>query len=203
MKTFSAVAIMLVGMTSLAAAQGKPEPKPPTPKPAETKPADTKPAGGAMDTKPPAELAEIAKSAVGTWRCKGQGMDHTQKMIDMSATMRNKLDVTNWWLHSSFESKMGKEPFVFESYTTYDPGAKKWKRIMVESGGAWNSGESAGLVNGKIDWEFTTHSPMMGEGMFRDHEDVSDPKAGAKMWGEFSPDKGKTWVKVYEMTCKK
>jgi hypothetical protein len=32
---------------------------------------------------------------------------------------------------------------------------------------------------------------------------MSDPKAGAKFWGEFSMDKGKTWTKVYEMTCKK
>jgi hypothetical protein len=43
----------------------------------------------------------------------------------------------------------------------------------------------------------------MGEAMFRDHEDLTDPKVGAKMWGEMSTDKGKSWVKVYEMTCKK
>ncbi len=199
MKTFSRVAILLAGMTGVAAAQ----PKPPTPKPAEPKPAEPKPAGGASEMKPPAELAELAKSVTGTWRCKGQGMDHTMKMIDMTATMKLKLDVAGWWLHGSFESKMGKEPFAFESYTTYDPKAKKWKRIMVESGGAWNNGESAGPVNNKVDWEFTTHSPVMGDGQFRDHEDASDPKAGVKMWGEFSPDQGKTWVKVYEMTCKK
>jgi hypothetical protein len=28
-------------------------------------------------------------------------------------------------------------------------------------------------------------------------------KAGVKMNGEMSMDKGKTWNKVYEMTCKK
>ena len=203
MKTFSQAAVLLVGLTSVAAAQTKPEPKPPTAKPAEPKPAEPKPAGGAAEMKPPAELAELAKSITGTWRCKGQGMDHTMKMIDMTATLKQKLDVASWWLHGSFESKIGKEPFAFESYTTYDPKAKKWKRIMVESGGAWNNGESAGPVNNKVDWEFTTHSPTMGDGQFRDHEDASDPKAGVKMSGEFSPDQGKTWVKVYEMTCKK
>jgi hypothetical protein len=31
---------------------------------------------------------------------------------------------------------------------------------------------------------------------------MTDPKAGMKMWGEMSMD-GKTWTKVYEMTCKK
>lgn len=211
MKTFAPV-ILLAGWTGVAAAQPRPaEAKPPIPKPAETKPAEakpptpkpaeTKPSGA--ESRPPAEIAEIAKGAVGSWRCKGQGMDHTMKMIDMAATMKVRLDVAGWWLHGTFEAKIGKEPFGFESYTTYDAKAKKWKRIMVESGGAWNNGESDGPVNNKIDWEFTTHSPTMGEGMFRDHEDVSDPKVGVKMWGEFSPDKGKTWVKAYEMACKK
>ena len=73
---------------------------------------------------------------------------------------------------------------------------------MVESGGFWLSGESAGMTANKIDWEMTSHGPM-GEGMFRDHEDMTDAKAGVKMWGEFSMDKGKTWTKVYEMACKK
>jgi hypothetical protein len=38
--------------------------------------------------------------------------------------------------------------------------------------------------------------------MFRDHEDVSNPKE-FKSWGEMSMDKGKTWMKVYEQSCKK
>ena len=192
MKTFSRVAIALVGMTGLVAAQPKTEPKAGEPK-----------AGAMPVMKQPAELADMAKEAAGTWHCKGQGMDPTtMKMMDMTATMKIKLDVANWWIHGSFESKMGKEPFQFESFTTFDPAAKKWKRVMVESGGGWSSGESAGMQNKKADWDLTTHSPM-GEAMFRDHEDMSDPKVGAKMWGEFSMDKGKTWTKVYEIACKK
>jgi len=200
MNTFVKVAVALVGMTGLAVAQPK-DTKPAGAAPAAAAPADK--AAAPAEMKPPAELAEMAKAAAGTWHCKGQGMDQTQKMVDMTATMKIKLDIANWWIHGSFESKMGKEPFQFESFTTFDPKAKNWKRVMVESGGNWASGESAGLKAGKADWDMSTHSPMMGEAMFRDHEDMSDPKAGAKMWGEFSPDKGKTWVKVYEMSCKK
>jgi hypothetical protein len=73
---------------------------------------------------------------------------------------------------------------------------------MVESGGGWSNGETTGMKDNKIDWDLTAHSPM-GDAMFRDHEDLTDAKAGAKMWGEVSMDKGKNWVKVYEMTCKK
>lgn len=198
MNTFSRVAIAMVGMTGLAVAQ----PKTDAPKAGDAKAGDAK-AGGGQDMGPPAELAAMAKGTAGTWRCKGQGMDHTMKMVDTTGTMTLKLDVNNWWIHSSFESKMGKEPFKFESFSTYNPATKKWTRVMVESGGSWASGESAGMKDSKVDWELTTHSPMMGDSMFRDHEDMSDPKAGAKMWGEFSPDKGKTWTKVYELTCKK
>ena len=207
MKTFSRVAIAMVGMTGLVSAQPKADPKAapkaPDAKPADPKAADPKAAGGMAEMKPPAELAEMAKGAAGTWHCKGQGMDpKTMKMADMTGTMTMKLDVDNWWMHGSFSSKMGKEPFHFESFTTFDPAAKKWKRVMVESGGGWSSGESAGLKDGKIDWDLATHSAM-GDAMFRDHEDLTDVKAGVKMWGEFSMDKGKTWTKVYEMACKK
>jgi hypothetical protein len=193
MNTFSRVAIAMVGMTGLATAQPKTE----APK------ADATKAGGQPDMSPPAELAATAKMAGGTWHCKGQGMDHTMKMVDTTATMTVKLDVNNWWLHGTFESRMGKEPFRFESFSTFDPKTKKWSRVMVESGGNWASGESAGMKDNKVDWELTTHSAMMGDGMFRDHEDMSDAKAGVKLWGEFSPDKGKTWTKIYELTCKK
>jgi hypothetical protein len=195
MNTFSRVAVALVGMTGLVAAQPKADPKA-----GDMKATEAKAPGSEM--KPPAELAEVAKAIAGTWHCKGQGMDHTMKMTDMAATMKIKLDVASWWIHGSFEAKMGKEPFQFESFTTFDPASKKWKRVMVESGGTWSTGESAGPNEHKVDWELTTHSAM-GDGMFRDHEDLSDAKVGAKMWGEFSMDKGKTWTKVYEMTCKK
>lgn len=192
MNTFSRVAIAMVGMTGLAVAQPKTE----APKAADAK------AGAGQDMGPPAELTTLAKGIAGTWRCKGQGMDHTMKMVDTTGTMTIKLDVNGWWLHSTFESKMGKEPFKFESFSTFNPATKRWTRVMVESGGNWATGESAGMKDNKVDWHLTTHSPM-GDAMFRDHEDMTDPKAGAKMSGEFSTDQGKTWTKVYELTCKK
>jgi hypothetical protein len=197
MSTVSRVAIVLVGMTGLAAAQPKADPKAADPKAA----AKAEPATGGMPEKPPPELAEMAKAGSGTWHCKGQGMDRTMKMVDMTATMKVRSALNGWWINGSFESKMGKEPFAFEEYTTVDSKTKKLKRVMIQSGGDWASGESAGMKDNKVDWELTTHSPMMGDGQFRDHEDFSDPKAGAKMWGEINI-KG-TWTKIYEIACKK
>jgi hypothetical protein len=199
MRTFMRVAIVMIGMTGLAMAQAKPETKPGDAKPS----TEPKPAGGMAEMKPPQELADMLKGATGNWRCKGQGMDMMAgKMVDMNATLKMKSALGGWWAQASFDSRMGKTPFQFESYTTYDPAAKKWRRVMIEMGGGWATGESAGMQGTKIDWDLTSHGPM-GDSMFRDHEDLSDPKAGVKMWGEFSMDKGKTWNKVYEMTCKK
>jgi hypothetical protein len=60
----------------------------------------------------------------------------------------------------------------------------------------------AGMVAGKMDWDLQMHGPM-GEMMFRDHVDTTDAKVGVKAWGEGSMDMGKTWMKVYDMSCKK
>jgi hypothetical protein len=196
MNTFSRVAVVMIGMTGLAAAQPKPDAK----TDAKAPPADAK--GGMAEMKPPPELAELAKAVSGTWRCTGQAADATMKMVNMTATLRNKIDLDSWWVHGSFEARMGKEPFKFESFTTYDPESKKWKRVMVESGSMWSNGESAGLKDNKVEWTMTSHSSR-GDAMFRDHEDVSDPKAGVKMSGELSMDGGKTWMPVYTMACKK
>jgi hypothetical protein len=73
---------------------------------------------------------------------------------------------------------------------------------MIETGGGLSQGESKGMEGGKLDWELASKGPM-GDAMFRDHIDASDPKAGVKAWGEASMDKGKNWMKVYEITCKK
>src|SRR5438874_11744648 len=106
MNTFSRVAIAMVGMTGLVAAQPKADPKAADPKAAaktepklaDAKAPDTK-AAGMPEMKLPAELADMAKAAAGTWRCMGQGMDHMMKMVDMTATMKFKADLAGWWVH--------------------------------------------------------------------------------------------------------
>jgi hypothetical protein len=182
-------------MTGLAVAQPKADPKAADTKMAPK--ADAK-APAMAEMKPPQELADMLKAVTGTWHCKGQGMDHSMKMGDMTATLKFKSTLNGWWADASFESKM----ISYESFTTYSPATKKWKRVMVETGGGWATGESSGMKDNKVEWELAGASAM-GEFMFRDHEDVSDLKAGVKMSGEVSQDKGKNWLKVYEIACKK
>jgi hypothetical protein len=72
---------------------------------------------------------------------------------------------------------------------------------MVDNMGGQAMGTSDGLKDNKV----VFNMDVMGQGqtaMMKDTLDVTDAKA-PKAWGEMSMDKGKTWNKVYEMTCKK
>jgi hypothetical protein len=198
MKTFSRVAIAaltMVGVSGVATAQQKAPEKAPAPMPPK---ADKAPM--AMPS-PPAELDMMAKSAGGTWKCKGDEWDEKGAKGAMTATTTSKLDLDKWWMVETMEAK-GKMSFKMVAYTTYDPTSKKWRRLAVMNGGGQMIGTSDGMKDGKMTWNMDMMSPM-GAGQFRDYVDVTDAKAGMKVWGEMSMDKGKTWNKVYEMVCKK
>ncbi len=179
--------------------------KPDMAKPDMAKPDMAKPAEAAKKEapKPPKELADMAKAMAGTWKCSGKSLGEDMKtMADMTGTAKVKLVMDGYWLHVSYDAKMGKMPFHFDSYSTVDAASHQWRRVMVESLGGQSVGTSSGPKDNKMDWELQSIG-MMGAGLFRDHEDWTDLKAGYKSWGEMSMDKGKTWVKVYEQTCKK
>ena len=122
------------------------------------------------------------------------GADMKTEMKFKSTTTR-KADVDGWWIHESMTGTMGQGKtmvkFKMESYMTWDAKISKWRTVGLMNDGAASVGTA------------DTYGGMMGNGKFRDHGDMSDPKAGMKMWGEASMDGGKTWGKVYELTCKK
>jgi len=222
MKSFTRVAMAtltmvgsLVVSAGLAAAQPKVDAKAPAKADAKVdakapvKTVDAKtdgkpPAKAEMPTpKVPQEVTDMAKMVVGTWKCTGNSYGMDGAPTPMTGTMKSKVDLDGFWLHDSFEAKMGKAKFKFESFSTYDAGSKKWRSVMVDNWGAQSIGTSDGMKDGKMDVNMDTMGGPMGPGMFRDHMDASDAKAGVKMMGEASMDKGKTWNKVYEQTCKK
>jgi hypothetical protein len=225
MKSFSRVAIAtltMVGFVGFASAQPKADPKA-TPAPAK---ADAKaaPAPAKVDAKAPAkadpkaapapakaempmpkvpqEVVDMAKAKAGTWKCTGNMYDQTGTPTPMTATLKSKADLDGFWLHDSFEVKMAKYKYKFESFMTYDAASKKWRSVMVDNSGSQSIGTSDGMKDNKMDMNLDMIGPM-GAGMFRDHVDASDAKAGVKMSGEASMDKGKNWMKVYEQVCKK
>jgi hypothetical protein len=222
MKTLSSLAwtaltatTLTWGLATTAMAQGAPPPKPGTPatpakpatpatpatpaKPA-TPPAVT-PAPPPPAPKPAPEIASMAKSMAGTWRCTGTAMGSDGQTGPMTATMRSKADLDGFWIRDVFEGKMGKVKYKFEAFSTYDTATKRWRKLMISNEGGSSTGWSDGMQGTKMDWTMDSVGPM-GSMPFRDHIEMVDPK-NVKAWGEISMDKGRTWVKVYEMACKK
>jgi hypothetical protein len=201
MKSFSQITIALLAMSSVAVAQPKQGDKPVAPT-KEAKAVEQKPA---MPTVPP-ELVEMAKSATGTWKCKGESMEPDGSKSIITAVNKSKADLDKWWIVENLEVKGMKAmgPLKITTYTTFDAASKKWRRVsMTNSGGQMVGTADATPMGQPMVFNLDTLGPM-GAGQFRDHTDPSDMKtAGLKVWGEMTLDKGKTWIKVYEMACKK
>ena len=201
MKTFSRVAIAtltMVGMSGIALAD--------TPAKADPKAPGSGSAAPAMP-KPAPEIGETLKQMQGTWSCSGTAVGPDMKSdAKFKATMTSKSDLDGFWIHDSMTGTSGEGKtamkFKMESYSTFDPAAKKWHRVSIMNDGAMMTGVGDAMNGGKADTVSDTWSPM-GSGQFKDHVDASDVKKGVHMWGEMSMDKGKTWNKVYDMTCKK
>jgi hypothetical protein len=124
--------------------------------------------------------------------------------VAFKGTITRKADLDGWWVHESMTGTMGegktKATMKMEAYMTFDAKLGKWRVISVMNDGAQMVG-TADFKDGKLEAVSDT-TGAMGSGMFRDHGDATDKKVGMHMWGEMSMDKGKTWTKVYDMTCK-
>jgi hypothetical protein len=196
MMKFTRIAVAMLAMVGVAQADKHAEKK----APAKAAKSDAKPAK--MEApKPAAEIDAMAKVVVGTWNCKGDAFDMTGAKSAVTATNKVKLDLDKFWIADALEVKGGM-PYKMTAYTTFDGAAKKWRRVALNNLGGYMVGTSDGMKDNKMDWTLDTVGPM-GTGQFRDHVDATDTKAGVKFSGEMSMDKGKTWTKVYEMTCKK
>ena len=164
------------------------------------------PAAPAMEMpKAPTEVKDMVKMAGARNACKGTGLGMDMKTeVKFTGTITRKADLDNWWVHESMTGTMGegkaKMTMKMEAYMTWDAKLAKWRMVSVMNDGTQMVG-TADFKDGKLEAVSDTTGPM-GAGMFKDHGDATDKKVGMHMWGEMSMDKGKTWTKVYDMTCK-
>ena len=160
--------------------------------------------------KPPAEIAATLKAMGNRTTCTGTtwgGADGKTEM-KMKGTGTSALALDGWFIKGSMTLTMGegknKGTLKIDSYMTWDAKAGKWRSIGAANDGAVMVGTSTMAADGKsMDSMSDMYGGMMGDGKFKEHGDMSDPKAGMHMTGEKSNDGGKTWSKVYDMTCKK
>ncbi|MDB4961528.1 MAG: hypothetical protein JWP01_1527 [Myxococcales bacterium] len=212
MKTFSSVVIATLTMVGMASAQPKVDAKAGAKVDAKAPAAGAKvdAKAGAAVTPPPAipmptpapEVKEMLKLSAGTWKCTGSAAANEATQSPMKATMKTKADLDGFWIQDTFEGTMGKMKFKFVAYTTFDAASKKWRRVSVDSQGAQMIGTSDGVKDGKMTFNMDTMGGMGSGTMFKDSVDMTDPKL-VKAAGTMSMDKGKTWMPVYEMSCKK
>lgn len=191
------------------AARPAPAPAPPVKPGPGVKPAPVPPGKDAAKPAPPAppappvmptaspEVAAAVKAWTGTWKCNGQAFMPDGSAAPMKATLKTKFALDKFWAQTSF-SELKKNGYKFESYRTFD--GKKWHSVMVDNMGAQEVTWSEGPKEGKSTWEGSSRS-FMGDTKVRHFEEAAGKEM--KMWGEFSMDKGKTWTKGYEATCKR
>lgn len=169
---------------------------------------DAKPAMPAKDAKaapakmempkPPAEVAQLAKTMAGTWKCTGTMADMADpsKMNPMKLNMAIKLDLDKMWINVAMTGA-----FKGQMFMTYEPTSKKWYRTMVDSWGGSETSWSTGMKDNKAVWE----GEGRGMGMTvksRTTEEMVSPK-NIKMTGEMSMDNGKKWMTGWTADCKK
>jgi hypothetical protein len=157
--------------------------------------------------KPPTEIKDALKMMGTRQNCTGVTWGGPEGKTEMKTkgTGTNALALDGWWIKGSATMTMGagKDKMVLkiDSYMTWDAKASLWRSVGMANDGSVMVG-TATMKDGKLESTADMYGGMMGTGKWREHGDMTDPKAGMKMWGEMSTD-GKTWTKVYEMTCKK
>ena len=156
------------------------------------------PPAAATMPKAPDALVAAAKAMTGTWKCTGQAMDMaSNKMAPTKATIKNKADLDGWWIVTSFaETKKG--GYKFTELSSFD--GTKWTRDMFDNMGGHETDTSTGMADNKMSWEGSSVSSM-GTMKSRHTEEVKSAKE-IHMSGEYSQD-GKTYMQVYDLTCKK
>jgi hypothetical protein len=150
---------------------------------------------------PPApELAAMLKQRKGTFKCKGVMMQPDGSSIPMTSIMTTKMALGGYWIQTSWTESRSKTPYNFESATTYDAVTTTWHRLTTDNHGGQEVAVINGPSPGAMIWEATSRS-FMGASLARHSEEVVGKDI--KLWGEFSSDKGVTWMKGYETVCKR
>lgn len=155
--------------------------------------------------KAPPEIAATLKMMGARKTCTGTGLGPDMKTeAKFKGVTTAKLELDNWWIHGSLNGTMGEGKtsgkFKMESWMTWDAKLNKWRTFGFSNDGGSMVG-TAEMKDGKWSGNATMTSAM-GEAMFRESGEQAADKKSMHMWGEMSMDKGKTWVKLFDMTCK-
>ena len=155
---------------------------------------------------PPAEVTQMLRSMAGTWRCTGTAAGPDGTSVKLAGTRKVSAELGGVWARDVFEGMLGDGKaatrYALEAFTTFDPAAKKWRELVIDSTGASRTGTSDGMKDLKMEIDGEADDAR-GPVSVREHLDMTDLRKGAHAWAEASRDRGKTWTPLYDLTCKR
>jgi hypothetical protein len=149
--------------------------------------------------KPAAEMSQIAFFE-GSWTC--QGKMHESPMGpagEMTSTAEIKRELGGFWQTGMIKSTMkGMPPFEGRFHATYDPGAKQFVMLWVDSMGGWAENRSSGWKGDTMVYEGESH---MGPQTIRGRDTFT--RSGNTMKHVWEAQMNGKWMPIGEETCKK
>lgn len=156
---------------------------------------------------PPKEIADAAKGMIGTYACKGNVTNPDGSSRPSLSTMKIATDLGGFYIVIDLaEKKTADNPHPFQAhmFRTYDAAKKAWTTTMLANApGGPETETTTDAVGAGTPVVWNSTGEMMGQKFTeRAHEEPDAKAKTVHLWGEVSMD-GKTWMKDYDMTCKK
>jgi hypothetical protein len=152
---------------------------------------------------PPQPAAEMAQLAYfeGSWSCTGQVNESPFGPAGkVTSTADIRKDLGGFWQSGTIKGTMANmPPFEGRFHATYDPGAKQFVMLWVDSMGGWSRSMAAGWKGDTIVYEGESH---MGPQSMTTRDSFTRSGAGSMKHAWEAQIDGK-WTPLGEETCTK
>ena len=150
--------------------------------------------------KPAPEMSQMAFFE-GSWTCQGKAHESPLGPAgEMQSTADIRRDLGGFWQTGTIKGTMkGMPPFEGRFSATWDPAAKQFVMLWVDSMGAWAQNRSSGWKGETAVFDGETH---MGPQKFRTRDTFTRSGTGAMKHTWEAELKGK-WTPIGEESCTK
>lgn len=150
--------------------------------------------------KPAPEMAQI-DFFLGTWTCQGKTQPSPFGPAgDVKSTVQVTKDLGGFWQSGTVTAMMANmPPFEGRFHVTYDPGAKGFLMLWVDSMGGWSQARSSGWKGDTLVYEGDSH---MGAQTMKSRDTFMRSGSGTMKHTWEANLEGK-WTLLGEETCQK
>jgi hypothetical protein len=149
--------------------------------------------------KPAPELSQIAYFE-GTWTCTGKTFESPMGPAGaVTSTAEIRRDLGGFWQSGTVKGTMTNMSMEGRFYVTYDPAAKQFVMLWVDSMGGWARSTASGWKGDTLVYEGESH---MGPQQMKSRDTFTRSGAGG-MRHTWDMQIGGKWAPLGEETCKK